>query len=178
MEHSVDTTIQFSGLKSGVYTYDYTLDDSFFSEYKNEKILGAKVVFDVKMEKSERMLMFHFKYSGAVRTTCDRCLGEMTWPVEGEQALCVKFSDTEQSDDENVAILPEKAFKIDLAQWMYEYVAIAMPIQCVHPDDSEGKPTCDPEMLKYLSPDDDNDESENGEEETDPRWDALKKLKG
>ena len=30
MECNVDTEIQFSGLKSGIYHYDYTLDDSFF----------------------------------------------------------------------------------------------------------------------------------------------------
>ena len=177
MEHKVDTTIQFSGLKSGVYHYDYTLDDSFFSDYKNEKILSAKVVFDVKMEKSERMLVFHFTFSGEVRTTCDRCLGEMPWPVEGEQTLYVKFSDTEQSDDEDVAILPESAYKIDLAQWMYEYVAIEMPIQCVHPDDENGEPTCDPEMLKYLTEEQEESGHEESETTNDPRWDALKKLK-
>ena len=70
----------------------------------------------------------------------------------------------------DVVILPESAFKIDLAQWMYEYVAIAMPIQKVHP---EGE--CDPEMLKYLS-DGDAGEEENTTGETDPRWDALKQL--
>ena len=178
MERSVDTEIQFSGLKSGVYDYDFTLDDRFFSEYKNEKILGGKVVFNVRLEKKERLLTFFFNYSGVVRTTCDRCLEEMDWPVEGEQALYVKFSDTEQSDNEDVVILPEKAYKIDLAQWMYEYVVIAMPIQCTHPDDINGNPTCDPEMLKYLA--EENEESEvgePGEEKIDPRWEALRNLK-
>ena len=175
MDCKIDTTIQFSGLKSGIYTYDYTLDDSFFSEYKNEKILGGKVVFNVKLEKKERLMMIYFAYSGAVRTTCDRCLEEMEWPVDGEETLCVKFSDTEVSDDEDVVFLPENEYKIDLAQWMYEYVAVAMPIQCIHPDDKEGNPTCDPAMMKLL---DDHRESEKtGDEETDPRWDALKKMK-
>ena len=173
MEHYADTEIQFSGLKSGVYNYDYTLGDSFFSEYKNEKILGGEVVFRVKLEKKERLMMFFFTYSGKVRTVCDRCLEEMDWPVEGEQTLCVKISDTEESDDEDVVILPEKEFKIDLAQWMYEYVVIAMPIQCIHPDDEEGNPTCNPEMMKFLSQEH-QEESESGE--TDPRWDALKEL--
>ncbi len=177
MEQNVDTTIQFSGLKPGRYNYNYTLNDSFFSDYKNEKILGANVVFDVEMEKSERMMLFHFAFTGEVRTTCDRCLGEMPWPVEGEETLCVKFSDTEQSDDENVLILPEKAYKIDLAQWMYEYVAIKMPIQCIHPDDEEGNPTCDPEMMTYLMPENDESDTES-EEATDPRWEVLKKLRG
>lgn len=179
MERNVDTEIQFSGLKSGIYNYDYTLDDSFFSEFKNEKILGGKVFFDVKLEKKESLMLFNFAYSGKVRTTCDRCLEELEWPIEGKEMLCVKLSDTETSDDENVVILPESAFKIDLAQWMYEYVAVSMPIQCVHPDDTDGNPTCDPEMLKYISDENEND-NENQDEETegiDPRWEALLKLK-
>lgn len=175
MGQSVDTTIQFSGLKPGIYTYTYTLDDGFFSEYKNEKILGGNVVFDVKLERKERMMLFHFDYTGMVLTTCDRCLGELEWPVEGEQTLCVKVSDTEESDDENVVILPEKAYEIDLSQWMYEYVAVSMPIQCIHPDDENGETTCDPEMTQYLRAAG-TDEREH-EPETDPRWDALKQLR-
>ena len=185
MECNVDTEIQFSGLKSGIYQFDYTLDDSFFSDFKNEKILGGKVFFDVKLEKKERLMLFFFAYSGKVRTTCDRCLDEIEWPIEGKETLCVKLSDTETSDDENVVILPESAFKIDLAQWMYEFVAVSMPIRCVHPDDADGNPTCDPEMMKYLSDEDWNeeeeeengDDNENGDTEIDPRWSALLKLK-
>ena len=179
----IDTEIQFSGLKSGIYHYDYTLNDSFFSEYKNEKILGGNVFFDVKLEKNDRLMQFFFSYSGKVRTECDRCLEELEWPIEGSETICVKLSDTEMSDDENVVILPESAFKIDLAQWMYEFVAVAMPIRCVHPDDAEGNPTCDPEMLKYISVENedekDNEDEENEERdgEVDPRWEALLKLK-
>ena len=172
MQTQNDTVIQFSGLKPGVYTYNYTLDGSFFERFENEELSEGNVVFEVSMERGERMLLFGFAFHGTIKTTCDRCLGEMEVPVEGEEQLCVKFSDTETSDDENVAILPESAFQIDLAQWMYEYVAIAMPIQKVHP---EGE--CDPEMLKYLS-DGDAGEEENTTGETDPRWDALKQLKG
>ena len=170
MQLENDTTIQFSGLKPGTYTYRYTLDGNFFREYENEELREGKVVFEVSMERSERMLTFTFVYHGNIKTTCDRCLGEMEIPVDGEERLCVKFSDTETSDDEDVVILPESAYQIDIAQWMYEYVAIAMPIQKVHP---EGE--CDPEMLKYLS-EMNEEEREKTTGETDPRWDALKQL--
>lgn len=175
MEHIVDTIIPFSSLKSGVYHYDFTLDDSFFSDYKNEKIQGGNVVFNVKLDRKERTLMFFFTYSGTVHTQCDRCLGELDWPIEGSQTLCVKFSDTEQSDDEEVVILPEKATQIDLAQWLYEYVAVAMPIQVLHPDDPSGAPTCDPEMMQFLSNEDDTTSSHDTD--PDPRWAALEALK-
>ena len=176
MERNVDTIIKFSGLKSGTYQYDFTLDNSFFSDYKNEKILDANVVFDVKLEKKERMMMFYFAYSGTLTTTCDRCLGEMTLPIEGTQRLCVKFGDNEQCDNEDVVILPESEYKIDLAQWMYEYVAVSIPLQCVHPDDEEGNPTCDPEMMKYIS-EEEGEQQQTSEDTIDPRWEALKNLK-
>ena len=169
MERNIDTVIQFSGLKLGNYTYDYTLDDSFFSDYKNEKILGGNVVFNVKMEKRERMLMFYFHYEGSVRTTCDRCLEEMDFPVKGDEQMCVKFSDTEKSDNEDITILPEKAFEIDLSQWMYEYVAVSIPIQTIHSENG-----CNPEMMKYLS--EENNAAEIQSADIDPRWDVLRQL--
>ncbi len=171
----LDTTIQFSGLKPGFYTYNFEFEGSFFDQFKNEKLHDGKVVFDVKLEKKEHLMMFYFTYSGVIQTTCDRCLGEMELPVSGEQTLCVKFSDTEVSDNEDVVILPENEFKIDLAQWMYEYVAVAMPIQCLHPDDENGEPTCDPTMLQYLAAADSPSPADN--EDIDPRWAALKNLK-
>ena len=171
MNPEIDTTIQFSGLKTGKYTYDYRLDRTFFERFENEELCDGEVFFQVEMEKSERMLMFFFSFHGEIKTTCDRCLGEMKVPVEGTEQLCVKFSDTETSENEDVLILPEGAHQIDLAQWMYEYVAVAMPMQKVHP---EGE--CDPEMLKYITEEEREEEGVNADGETDPRWDALKQL--
>ena len=180
MKPKIDTVVQFSGLKTGKYEYSYELDNTFFEGYENEELREGKVNFEVVLERRERMLMFAFSFRGVVKTTCDRCLGEMEVPVEGEEKLCVKFSDTETSEDENVVYLPESAYQIDLAQWLYEYVAVRMPMQHVH---REGE--CDPEMLSFIM-DEPADEgaSEDGEEvvrelgegESDPRWDALKQL--
>ena len=170
-----DAEIQFSGLKSGSYDYHFTLEKAFFECFETEILTDGRVDFEVKLEKSERMLMFHFTFSGQVQTQCDRCLGELDVPVSGSQTLCVKFSDTETSEDVDVVFLPEGAYQIDLAQWMYEYVAVSMPMQHVHP---EGQ--CDEEMLQYITEaheeDDETEVRELGEGETDPRWAALKNL--
>ena len=175
MKPNIDTIVHFSGLKPGRYVYDYALDNSFFKTFENEELKDGNVDFEVHLERKERMLLFTFSFHGTVKTTCDRCLGEMEIPVEGEETLCVKFSDTETSDDENVAILPESAFQIDLAQWMYEYVAVRLPMQHVHP---EGE--CDPEMLKFISDEsgegDPDEENQPSTGEIDPRWEALKQL--
>ncbi len=163
-----DRKIHFTSLKSGVYTYSYQLDNTFFEDFKNEEIKGGKVNFDVKMERREHILLFTFSFKGQVNTLCDRCLGEMSVDIEGEEQLNVRFSDTEQSEDEETVILPESADEIDLTPWLYEYVAVRIPLQHMHP---EGE--CDPEVTKYIT----DDMSERDDDYIDPRWEALKELK-
>ena len=170
MSWKEDTTIRFSGLKPGKYAYSYTLSDEFFEEWKNDEIRGGEVKIDVEMERFEHMLMFKFTLSGELTTMCDRCLGDLTVPVEGEEHLCVRFSDTETTDDEDVVVLPESAFEIDLSQWLDEYAAVRIPMQHIHPDGE-----CDPEVTKFIK--EENDESHEESDEIDPRWEALKKLK-
>ena len=175
MKPKIDTIVQFSGLETGRYEYDYTLDDGFFERFENEELREGKVNFAVVLEKRERLLMFNFAFEGVVKTVCDRCLGELEVPVSGEETLCVKFSDTETSDKEDVVILPEGEHQIDLAQWMYEYVAVRLPMQKVHEDGQ-----CDPEMLKFIAAERESQDSDEvrelGEGESDPRWDALRQL--
>ncbi len=170
MSQKVDTTVRFSGLKSGCYDYDFDLGKEFFEQFKNEELSDGRVHIAAVLQKNERVMMFEFKIEGEVSTLCDRCLGEIKIPINGTEHLNVRLSDTETSDDENVAILPEGAFEIDLAQWLYEYVAVRIPMQHVHP---EGE--CDSDVTKFITPEPD---SKGGEEdEIDPRWAALKELK-
>lgn len=170
MSQEADTKIRFSSLKPGKYTYSFTLNDEFFEEWKNDEIRGGEVKIEAKMERLEHILMLDFILEGEVTTMCDRCLGDLRVPIEGEEHLCVRFSDTETTDDEDVVVLPESAFEIDLAQWLYEYVAVRIPMQHIHPDGE-----CDPEVTKYIT--DEEEESKKDDGEIDPRWEALMKLK-
>ena len=167
MSQKSETTVRLSGLKSGCYQYDFSLGKEFFDRYENDEICDGKVKIATVLEKNERVMMFKFKLEGEVTTRCDRCLGEIKVPIEGEECLNVRLTDTETSDDENVAILPEDAYEIDLAQWLYEYVAVRIPMQHIHP---EGE--CDSEVTKYIGSEDVAVE----EKEIDPRWAALKEL--
>ena len=169
MGQNDDLIIRFSGLKPGKYSYGFTLTDEFFEAQENDEINGGQVQVKVEMERFEHMLMLTFALKGEVTTFCDRCLGSMTLPVEGKESLCVRFSDTETSDDENVAVLPEDAFEMDLTQWLYEYVAVRIPLQHVHPDGE-----CDPAVTRYIV---DKESEQHDSDDIDPRWEALKDLK-
>ena len=172
MENNFDTKIQFSGLKPGCYEYEYRFDGAFFSRFENDDLRECSVDFKVKLERKERLLAFDLSFEGETVLECDRCLEKMRVPLQGEASLFVKFGEAKECDNEDVVYLPDGESEIDLAQWMYEYVAVAVPMVHIHPDDEQGNPTCDPAMMKYI-----NTTEQEDNHGTDPRWDALKKLK-
>ena len=133
----------------------------------------GEVNFSVVMEKSQYLLTFYFSFEGKIHSVCDRCLQPLEIEISGNETLFVKFSDTETSDDENIIIIPENEYQIDLSHIMYEYVATALPIRHVHPNDDNGQSTCDSEMLRLLE----QMQANNNEDKIDPRWDKLKELK-
>ena len=168
MSRNDDTVIRFSGLKPGVYTYDFTLVGEFFEEWKIDEIEDGNVKIHVRMERRERMLLFTFDLRGEVTVPCDRCLAPLLVPIEGQEYLTVSFSDTESTLDEEQLILPEDATEVDLAQHLYEYVAVRIPLHHSHP---EGE--CDPEVARFIA----DEDAPRPEGEIDPRWEALKQLK-
>ncbi len=179
MPDRADTIIQFSGLKSGTYDYHYTLDDTFFERFENEELQHGEVEFDVQLEKKERILLLQCTFNGTIHTVCDRCLDDLDIDISGSHLLTFrmvseKIEEYRTTDDEDVIEIPDSEYQIDLAQWLYEYVFIAMPLQRVHPDDENGDPTCNADMLKRLS----DNESSKESHEIDPRWEQLKNLTG
>jgi uncharacterized metal-binding protein YceD (DUF177 family) len=115
------------------------------------------------------MLVFHFAFSGTVRVPCDRCSAEFDLPVEGEERLIVKFGEIHGEESEDIFTITENEHSIDLCPFLFDYINLLVPYRRVHGEDENGKSLCDPEVTKYIS------EEEPGK--TDPRWDALKRLK-
>ncbi|MBR1792621.1 MAG: DUF177 domain-containing protein [Bacteroidales bacterium] len=173
MMFQTNTIVRFSGLKSGVYDFEFRLGKEFFERFENEDLQGGEVVFYVSLERKERLMLFKMSFNGRVLTQCDRCLGELEVPVSGEHLLTVQISEEPvESEDEDVVVLSEKENEIDLGQWMYEFIVIAVPMRHVHPDDANGKSTCDPEMLKLLQTVHE-DMGAEADQPVDPRWAKL-----
>jgi len=164
-------TIPHSGLKEGQHTFDFEIDKAFFEQFDESEVKEGSLVANVVMEKRSTHLDLIISISGNVRICCDRCLEMFLQPVECENRLLVKFGKTIEDIDPDILSLPVGEHELDLQQHFYEFIILALPIKRVHPTDSKGRSTCDPEMLKKL-------EELIVEEETDidPRWDELKKL--
>ena len=109
--------------------------------------------------------------NGTVVVTCDRCLDELEIDVDTENSLRVKLGD-EYADDGDIVIVPEQDGDVNIAWYLYEFIALSLPMKRVH---APGK--CNHEMTgklkKYTAGE--NDEPRD-EQDIDPRWESLKNI--
>lgn len=166
-------TIPFAGLKAGMHHFDFELDPTFFEQFAASEIQEATVQVTTELDRRENMLVFQHALRGSFATVCDRCGEALTLPVEGDFELVVKFGPERGHSDEEILILGPSDYEVELAQYLYEYAHLALPSRSVHPEDG-----CDPKMLDLLDEHALWEPEESEEAPSDPRWDALKKLKG
>jgi uncharacterized protein len=164
-------SIPLGGLKEGRHTIDFEIDKKFFEQYEESEIRDGSLVAVVEMEKRTSHADLIITISGSVIISCDRCLEFFSLPLECENRLLVKFGKRIEDGDPDIISVSAEEHELDLNQHFYDYINLALPIKRVHPDDAEGRSTCDPEMLKKL--DELIIEEDN---ESDPRWDELRKL--
>lgn len=173
--------IQFSGLKEGKHDFHFEVGNTFFEQLDYSEIQKADLQVDVEFEKRINMLILNFDIQGKVTVMCDKCTDDFELEVESQEEIIYKFGDGE-SDDEKIIVIPENEIKIDLSQQIYELTIIVIPSKRVHP---EGQ--CNQEMLDamddYLMVESDevelseSDSVDEPDEDVDPRWEELKKLK-
>ncbi len=167
--------IEFKGLKEGLHEFDFKLDNKFFEHFEGSLVEKGDANIDVLLEKRSTFIKIHLNINGWVELICDRCLESYKQKITNEAELFVKFGEEAFDDDENVIwVLPEE-HAINLAQPIYEYLSLSIPLRHIHPKNEKGKRGCNPEMLKKLKKFTHSQTEEKGS--TDPRWDALKMLK-
>lgn len=159
--------IKFSGLNFGEHEYDYQIDNQFFEIFDEEEPLNANLKLKLILEKQEKMLVLKFNIKGEIFLKCDRCNDEIIRTLDIEEVLYVKFGHHAGEEDVDVVIIEEKEYEINIAQFVYEYVMVAIPLKNVHKDGE-----CNPKNLEYLE-----QHEIHIEQEIDPRWNALKEIK-
>ena len=181
--------IQLKTMAIGESTIEYHLDNEFFEAIDEDDIRKGNLIAKVSIVKSAKQSELHFELEGKVVVLCDRCLEEMDQPIHTSGNLIVRMGKEFKDDGDDVVIIPEEQGVINVSWFLYEFVELAVPIKHVHPFGH-----CNTGMASKLSEhlvDSDSFEddaeafgnsmidqgttSEDGA--TDPRWDALRKLK-
>ncbi len=173
MEQLIEFSIPFKGLDEGSHYYDFKVNKTFFRSFEASEVNDGDI--DVKLEliKRSSFLQLNFQVLGTVNVMCDRCLDNYNQAIENKFSMFVKFDNDEYEEGDDVIQLSVDDHHLDIAQYIYEYILLSIPIQRAHPDDGSGQSTCNPQMLEKL-----NEHIIRDEEPTDSRWDELKKLLG
>lgn len=163
--------VEFKGLKEGLHEFEFEVQDTFFEHYEQGLVTKGDIRVNVTLEKRSLFMKLFFDVDGYAELVCDRCLEYYPQKVKSRYELFVKFGYNESDDDKIIWVLPEE-HKINLAQLIYEYIVLSLPLKQVHPDIGDGVSGCNPEMLKKLEL---HRLREEEKDTTDPRWSALKK---
>lgn len=172
--------IGFTGLTDGRHEFTFEIRKSFFEQLEYSEINDAELNVRMVLEKKPTIMTASFEIEGKVNVMCDRCTDNFDMTISGKSDLIYKFGD-EDMDDENVVTVYSNETEINITKPIYEFTVLLLPARRVHPD---GK--CNQEMLqnidKYLMVEEKTtrsaiSEPEENNEEADPRWAALQKLK-
>ena len=161
--------------------YQYQLDSQFFAEIDAPEVQKGKVDVTLKVRRTSGIYQLDFHTEGHVVVICDRCLDEMEQPIETDDRLKVKLG-TEYSEIDDMVVIPEEDGYINVAWFIYEFIALSIPMKHVH---APGK--CNKDMVsklsKHLRVSGDDEEEFEGMEDTvdesreiDPRWNELRKI--
>lgn len=181
MKKLKDYEIGIAKLSNRTHKYEFQLNDDFFEEFGKEIILGGKLKADVELDKTESLLTFRFDIKGYVRLTCDRSLEEFDHPVDVQATFRMRYGEEDAELDDDLWQITPNTQTIDIAQHLYDYIGLSLPMKKLHPrfveEEDEEEEENDQDILIYSSrTDSDTGEDEDDEDDTDSRWDALRNL--
>jgi len=183
--------VDFRNVKlAEVQTFEYLLDNRFFMDIEGDEVQKGKVKVTMTLERKPTFFLLQFHLNGTVVVSCDRCLDDMDFDVEADNRLIVKLGKEYSEESDEILVIAEEESSLNLAWFLYEFVALAVPMKHIH---APGK--CNKSMTAKLKKhrakdvDDVSSEYEDNEGNTlapdeesesqaiDPRWDALKAFK-
>ena len=168
--------IAFKGLKEGVHDFDFELDEKFFEKFENSEVKKGFVAAHVTLTKQSALLIFDLSVKGTVELICDRCLDVYNQKISNKSKLFVKYGQEDQELSDDVIVVSQDEYQINVSQYLYELVILGLPIKRVHPVNKAGESNCDPEMISKLKEYLVEENDLTADEPVDERWNELKKL--
>ena len=179
--------ISLKNLSFGVHSYAYELDRKFFEAIDGDEVRKGNVSVSVTVKRTSSTFECNFDLKGVVQVPCTRCLDDMSQEVESQNRLIVKFGKEYSEESDEIVIIPEEEGEINIAWFLYEFVALSIPIKHVHPAGECNRAvsakfrkhravTVDEEGEDDVVADEEDFPDEEEEQVNDPRWDTLKGL--
>jgi uncharacterized protein len=169
-------SVNIIGLSSNAHTFDFKIGDEFFVTYGTEILQGGDFEAKVVLDKHETFIDADFSIKGKARLVCDRCLEPFEEPFKVHRKVMFKYGDEAAEISDEIVVISRDQAQLELGQFIYEFISLAIPIKKLHPrfrDDEENDDGNEGKIV-YKS---ESNSDDNNDDEIDPRWEKLKKLK-
>lgn len=180
MSYRREYEIAFVGLKPGVHEFSYEITDRFFEDFQQQDFRNCNAQVKLSLDKKLSFMLLKFEVGGKLEVTCDRCNNDLPFDLWDEFTVTVKMVENpdemnDEEDDPDVYYIGRNESHLDVANWIYEFINLSIPMQKVCQFENMDGPHCNKnarEMLKKLEASEDEKPKEN------PIWKGLEKFKG
>ncbi|MCW3118351.1 MAG: hypothetical protein JWM28_2433 [Chitinophagaceae bacterium] len=172
--------IAFVGLKPGIHEYEYEIKDKFFETYQQQDFRNCHANVKLTLDRKAGFMLLKFEIGGSLETNCDRCGNNLKIDLWDEFNIVVKMVEdplamNDQEENPDIYFISHSESHIDVADWIYEFINLSIPMQKICGYDDASGPECNPAaltMLRELEP-----EEKPQEEKENPIWKGLEKFK-
>lgn len=182
--------LPLKSLTEGTHEFCFHLGPEFFSNMENTDIHGANLEVKLTVVYARDIYELSFHITGDIVLLCDRCLDEMTLPVDATYNINVQYGADYDDSSDNLLIIPESDRDLNVSYMIYDTVVLEIPIKHVHPAGKCNRQMSamlkkhrahvpgdtDTELEDQLIDEIDTMDESDPQPESDPRWDALKNL--
>ena len=163
--------IDIAKLGLGQYNFSFKIDHEFFELFEYSLVDRGDFQVKLELEKKTSFITLNYQITGTVELTCDRSLDQYDHPLDIEEKVILKYGEEPKELTDEIEIISFNTQRINISKHIYEFISVAIPMKKLHPRFKDETPD---DQIIYSSSADDAKE----DQEIDPRWSKLKKLKG
>lgn len=168
MEKIKNYDISFDALKQGEYIFNYKIDQSFFDLFTfDQGFTNPEINVEAILAKHSSFMELMLNISGTLQLICDVSGEEYKQEVDNELKVLIKFGENYDDSGDDIIILPQGAYSVNIAQLVYEEVILSIPMKHISPEylQDNGEEDFEDQDFEEEGYDKDSENDENSEDE-------------
>ncbi|SOE22342.1 Uncharacterized metal-binding protein YceD, DUF177 family [Spirosomataceae bacterium TFI 002] len=163
--------IFIQGLEQKTHEFEFEGGDSLFKAFQEEDAYDGDFVAKVILDKNSTMLVLNFEINATLNLVCDRSLEPYSETFNITEKYIFKFGDEAEVVSDDMEVILYGASEINIAQHIFDFIALAVPIKKLHPS-LRSSDSGEDEFVIYEGKEEDEEQAK-----IDPRWEGLAGLK-
>ena len=125
--------VNIISLSNKVHHFEYEIGDEFFRQWGSDLVTQGQFRVEVALNKHETFIEADFKIKGTAKLTCDRSLEPFDYPIWTTKKILFKYGETNEEISDEIIMINRDTTTLELGQYIYEFIALAIPMKKLHP---------------------------------------------